>query len=66
MELVINEGHLVASSHPSWSPFGRECSSPLPGMGMCRQITEASPCFRGGGVVAFSPTGLQKHTEFVN
>lgn len=34
MELVINEGHLVASPHPSWSPFGRECSSPAPGMGM--------------------------------
>lgn len=34
MEPVINEGHLVASPHPSWNPFGRECPNPLPGMGI--------------------------------
>lgn len=62
MELVINEGHLVASLHPSWSPFGRECPSPPPGMGMQgRQLRPSStqwesfPGFHGQQSMAFSP-----------
>lgn len=65
MELVINEGHLVASPHPSWSPFGRERASPLPGMGM--RGRRLRPHFRPAhswlswaAEHGLSPTKLQK------
>lgn len=53
MELVINEGHLVASLHPSWSPFGRECPSPPLGMGM--QDRQLRPSFHTVGVLSWFP-----------